>query len=624
MRIVWRRVAIAAATVAVGIGVTVGPAAATPAAAASTTALKRLVIVLPIRHPNRLADRIRAEYSPNSASYRQFLSVSAFANQFGARVSDINAIISYAESYGIQARVDPDHLLINLTGTTAQLNDAFGSHAHIAALLGVSRAASIPAAVANGIVGLQPSGQPPMQSLLATEASCARSVAVHADSGSAPVEGALSPQAYRSLYDMAPLESATAGAGQRIGILTFAPFELSDVETFWKTYGIPDSPSRIAAVPIDGFDEPMNVASAETTLDVEQASSEAPGAQVIVYEAPNTTSGLLDLFFSVVSQDTVEQWSFSWGCAESSVSQKFAMMVNEALEEGAAQGMSQFAAAGDNGAYEGYPSVKTLTSNFPSDSPWVTSAGGTTLPFSDEFYKLDAQGGFIPGSNGQPETFTLTVPHLRAWGWDYFDAYYKDLGFSSVQAAVYRFFPTGGGGGTSAFFSEPWYQAGFQSTNTRTQPDVSLDADPYTGVSLYVTVPGLHAAGLATGWNQIGGTSVVGPNLAGMSAVVNSDDQTQIGLWNPSLYTIAATSGADRPGGPFIPVTHGDNWYYHARATYNLATGLGEPRMAVLARDWSDDTPPDASPEVPLAGALPLALATLAAIVVVARRRQSS
>jgi len=135
-------------------------------------------------------------------------------------------------------------------------------------------------------------------------------------------------------------------------------------------------------LPIDRFDVPLGTDSVETTLDVEQASSEAPRVRIIVCEAPNTTDGLVDLFFSVVSQDAVEQWSFSWGCAEGSVSASFATMVNEALEEGAAQGMSQFAAAGDSGAYEGYPTVKTPVSSFPSDFPWVTSSGVTTLPYT--------------------------------------------------------------------------------------------------------------------------------------------------------------------------------------------------------------------------------------------------
>ncbi len=52
--------------------------------------------------------------------------------------------------------------------------------------------------------------------------------------------------------------------------------------------------------------------SLETTLDVEQSGGIAPGANIIVYQAPNTNQGFIDLFAAAVNADSAETLSASW------------------------------------------------------------------------------------------------------------------------------------------------------------------------------------------------------------------------------------------------------------------------------------------------------------------------
>ena len=68
--------------------------------------------------------------------------------------------------------------------------------------------------------------------------------------------------------------------------------------------------------------------------------------------------------------------------------------------------------------------------------------------------------------------------------------------------------------------------AGFAGRNV---PDVSLDADPFSGFLLYSTEDG----GLLDGF---GGTSFVAPQLNGISALLEQSSHGRLGLWNPMLY----------------------------------------------------------------------------------------
>jgi subtilase family serine protease len=83
---------------------------------------------------------------------------------------------------------------------------------------------------------------------------------------------------------------------------------------------------------------------------------------------------------------------------------------------------------------------------------------------------------------------------------------------------------TGSGGGCSTYESAPSAQSGFATYGQvgcggkRATPDVSLVADPATGVSVYNTTK--YYGG--TGWFTLGGTSASAPMWAARSAVAGS------------------------------------------------------------------------------------------------------
>ena len=359
--------------------------------------------------------------------------------------------------------------------------------------------------------------------------------------------------------------------------------------------------------------------SGETDLDVEQSGGVAPYANVLVYQAPNTDNGFADAFFGAASQNIAGTVSTSWGESETFLQASaaagvetpaYAAAFDEAFLEFAAQGQSGFASAGDRGAYDAFGDLGTtnLSVDTPAASPYITAAGGTTLPWS----------GRLIGPDG---TATVTVPAQRAWGWDYmWKAIAAVSGDSLADAATSN--AVGGGGGFSTAEATPAYQrllpgadrfsAVQQLTPTdyqtivpglveptawtfnpspgvshgtghgRAVPDISADADPLTGYLLYEpSFAGVGRPLLQGGW---GGTSFVAPQLNGSAAVINSVLGHRTGFWNPASYA-AATGGRS----PFTALRQSgasnDNLYYTGNPgePYNEGSGLGYPNLARLA-----------------------------------------
>jgi subtilase family serine protease len=212
------------------------------------------------------------------------------------------------------------------------------------------------------------------------------------------------------------------------------------------------------------------------------------------------------------------------------------------------------------------------------------------------------------------------VRHERAWGWDYL---WKPIATVTGDplAATAESTVVGAGGGFSWFSPQPSYQRGVSGTRTydavryltptapkdfggitepsswifnphprvitgtgtgRAVPDVSTDADPYTGYLYYE--PSAVAAGFPA-LGSAGGTSFVAPQLNGAAAVLSSALGHRVGFLNPALYRLAAAkTGALHPLD--TPGTSNDNIFYTGRpgTVYNPATGLGLPDFTAIAK----------------------------------------
>jgi subtilase family serine protease len=561
-----------------------------------------------------------------------YLTTSQFAKTYGQTSASIDALVGYLRQHGITCHVLADHLDVSTTGTVASYNRALrvrqheyklgavpARHGHLArpaaTFAGTAQPATLPTRVGKIVLSV----------LGLTAYPAAVSNAVHTPAlprGARPAatqKGTLTPADFASRYHLSPLQQAGhLGQGQTIGIVTLASMRASDATHFWSTtLRIQTKANRISLDNVDGGAGKVSQAagSGETTLDVEQSGALAPDANVDVYQAPNTDGGFLDAFATAASQDRAGAVSSSWGDSETFIdfnaaarkeSAHYAQAFNEIFLELAAQGQSSFIAAGDDGAYDAFgdQGSTNLSVDEPGSSPYTTDAGGTTLP------------GTIPVASG----VSATVGTERAWGWDWLWPDWRKLGASSEKSFAEQYI-AGGGGGFSVDEATPFYQAHWLNvhhfsavkyltptdfvskdsvrlptkwnltaapavttgTGTgRAVPDLSADADPYTGYEEYFT--GFSGSPLETGW---GGTSFVAPQLAGTTAVIDSAVGHRVGFWNPSIYRFAAGGGS-----PFTPLDQSgksnDNLYYTGTKgnLFNAGTGLGIPNFAELAADF--------------------------------------
>ncbi|GAA4163023.1 protease pro-enzyme activation domain-containing protein [Gryllotalpicola daejeonensis] len=599
------------------------------------------------------------------------LSVSQFAASYGQTSRTIGALTSYLARYGIRSTVLANRLDVQTSGTASAYDRALnvsqkqyripgrpGRHGEkpgrtqnvhaptrapqlprdlaqsVTAIFGLSNYAAFQSNVlpqtlpASGAAAAAAPGALPTKAAPvikpATVAAAVRKTGVISEEECAEITLGLPrdcnlPQDFATQYGLTGVGRGADGTGQTVGIVTFAALDEGSPEYFWQSLSeTPQRPRTVTVRNVDGGPSAVDSAdSDETDLDVEQAGGVAPGANIVVYQAPNTDLGGIDALFQAAVENTAGSVSMSWANSETLVAWAQATgaapngwrdAFDLAFLELAAQGQSTFVASGDFGAYTSYAEPDLMTTNLSVNafaaSPFVTAAGGTTLPFSVELY----------GSTADVHE-TLAVPTERAWSSAYLWGPTSRLYELSFQDAAMAFVD-GGGGGYSQTQPMPAYQrlvSGSQSftavrnlTSTtpkrlapgltlptdwvanptpaivhgratgRAIPDVSADADPETGYLVYSPLYG--------GIMPVGGTSIVAPQLAGAAATINQANRGRGGFWNPSIYRAAA--GRTSPFTALSTTGGGnDNLFYTGTPDmrYNPATGLGTPNLAKLA-----------------------------------------
>jgi subtilase family serine protease len=564
-------------------------------------------VVVALKVPNRpaLEAFVASTVDPKSANFRKFLTPAEFKARFGQSDAVVARVSALLKANGLSVtKVHENNLLITARGTNAQLAKLFATEIHSYTEKGetfdhpVSKAV-IPAALADvvaHVAGL--STKPIYHANLHTVPKPAKPVALALADAVRPANAMPAPgvpQQYTvgdlaKQYNVTPLYTrGMTGAGTTLGIMTFATFKTTDVAAYWAGVGISNSTTRITTINASAPTKISSNGADETTLDVEQSGGLAPGAKIIVYEGANTDAGELQLYSAAVNANVADTLSISWG--EPEVAEDNIDSLDVLFLQSASQGVPITAASADSGSYDlnnsqvyPYPDYSaTLSVDFPASSPYVLGAGGTTLPVT---LKL---------THG-----TIVVPAVRPWAWDYLSNY---IIANDGQAYYYaNIFPVGGGGGVSVNYPLPSYQTGlpgvqvsaagqslFCFTNPpagsaqpctpgedlidlpaafvgRNVPDISLDADPESGYSLY------FGGSWSTG---SGGTSFVAPQLNGIFALITQQAGHRLGWLHPQLYGAFKTQGY-AAGSPFRPVTTGTNWFYSAKASYNPATGIGE------------------------------------------------
>ncbi len=312
----------------------------------------------------------------------------------------------------------------------------------------------------------------------------------------------------QTIYPVYGLTFDTTGGSQVIAIVDAFdyPTAENDLNVFSSTLGLPQCTTAnpcFQKVYASGSKPRANCGWAqEAALDIEWAHAMAPKAKIVLVEAAsNSFTNLLaavDVATSIVTASGGKgEVSMSWGGSEFSGETSYDNhFVNS--------NVVYFGSSGDTGGVTIYPSA----------SPYVVAAGGTTI-------NRDRQGNFTS------ET-----------GW------------------------SGSGGGPSKYEAKLGYQSGLAGTK-RSIPDFSFDSDPNSGVSVYDST---RCQGMS-GWLVFGGTSVASPALAG---IVNRAGHFSNGSV-AELTTIYAGLGSSN----FRDITSGQAGNFSAAPGWDFVTGVG-------------------------------------------------
>ena len=507
-----------------------------------------LAISLPIRDPNGLKNFIDQAYNPSSSTFGHYLTPSEFADRYGPTAADYQAVTDFARSQGLTVQTThANRLVLDVSGPSSAIASTF--HVNLNRYIGADgkaffapdREPSLPASIAarvQSVIGLS------------SDLTMRPQYMIGKPKGRAQVYGTgflgdLSPYDVNSAYNL--LDVPQTGKGQVLGVFELDGYTPSDIATYTSYYGL--RPIPLQNILVDGFPGQPTAfgGDIEVDLDVELLNAVAPGAsKILVYEAPpeaptragyvNQGVSVVDLLSRMATDNLANEISISWGYPETQVAPATLAAENAIFQEMAAQGQSVFAASGDNGAFADGYDLGVLD---PGAQPYLTGVGGTTL-YNTPF---------------------LTYAGETSW---------NELENPNGPGGA-------GGGGISQFWPIPSYQlgsvseiSGASSTN-RNVPDVSLNADPYTGYSEFCSDPSIFSV---DGWTTVGGTSAAAPLWSAFTARVNqaryAAKTAPIGFLNPAIYKLAAT------GLGFHDIADASyNGSYPAVPGYDLSTGLG-------------------------------------------------
>ena len=231
-------------------------------------------------------DSLETKSSPN---FHHWMTAQEFGERFGLAKTDLEAVVGWLESHGLRVNgVYPSGMLIDFSGTAAQVREAFQTEIHYLDVKGERHFGNIsdpriPAALApvvTGIISLHDFRPHPMHRLHTA----------HTEFTYTDILGdenyAVVPADLAKIYDLNPLFSADiSGQGQTIVLIEDTDvFSATDWSTFRQTFGLAGytsasftqvHPPAPASLPGNNCADPGVVApnDAEAIIDAEWASA---------------------------------------------------------------------------------------------------------------------------------------------------------------------------------------------------------------------------------------------------------------------------------------------------------------------------------------------------------------
>lgn len=507
------------------------------------------------RNSAALTRAVKATYTPGTSSYHRFITRAQWNTRFAPSTTTVSKVTSYLEHAGFASiTVTSNRLLVSADANVARVERAFHTSLANALIDGVRRFVNVtPAMVPASLRGA-------VQAVLGlNDIPLSRpKLSVVKSAGAPALETGLYPKQFDTTYDA---KGTHSGSKTKIAVMTEG-----DVSGTITTLRYAERKEHMRRVPVTvvavGPQSPDTSGADEFDMD-SQVSTMVPGIvkRLYMYNIGSLVdTNILAGVNTFVAQDSAQALSASLGGCDLTAYLDGTMAATDVtLQEGALQGQSFFASAGDNGAGCAFVAATGVPSgvpeaNWPCSGEYTVCVGGTSLI-------TDAKGN-----------------RIAEIGW------------------------AGGGGGFSVaanpgFWtqdSDPLYEASLVNGG-RAVPDIALDGDPN------VATPAKIYVGKTL--EYVAGTSLSSPMMLGFWARLESGHRNLLGFASPDLYalydkvnpgtsittpevavTVVVPSLTPKPVPGFTDIVIGDNGPYPDLPGYDEVTGLGAPNVAVLNR----------------------------------------
>lgn len=534
-------------------------------ATGTVPASQKLSVQVWLRPRLSKAESLAAAVStPGSASFHHYLSPASYAAQFGASIASAAKVESWLRGAGFSSiKASPLRSYVRATGAASVINAAFHTQLKLyPASAGVSAgpyrlrandsAISVPSSLSGsvlGVTGLDNAGPVlPLQRPGATaigkttprptvtakpkSAPCSYYYGEYTATGLPKQFGTTSFPTDNCGYSGTQLRkaygasTAATGSGQTVALIELGLTRdmFLTLHDYAKKNGLPGpAGSRYSELSLGRGSQCGDPFDVEEQLDVEMSYAMAPAAHQLVVGGDSCNQGdyglqgLFDADLAVLGtggHPLATVASNSWGSGSEGQAPSLTDIEHGILVQAAAEGVGMYFSSGDgSGVYE------------PASDPDAISVGGTTLGIG--------KGGSRLFETGWSEGISL----LDRKSWVFLGEY---------GAA---------GGGPSLLWAEPSYQTGVVPTalvtppgnragTVRSVPDISADADPFTGAAVGVLV--FHnKSGKPPTYSQfpVGGTSESAPLVAGLVTAAQQGQPAPFGFADPVLYQLFQTDG---------------------------------------------------------------------------------
>lgn len=551
---------------------------------------------------SNLEQLLAQQQDPTSPNYHRSLTPEEFADRFGVSQADLNRIIAWLKSQNLKVvGIARARNWIAVSAAAGAAEQAFGVQLHhylvnnelhyanavepsipvslqgiVTAIRGLNDFRLRPALRLRGTVTLNTT-QPQYNSATLCQSTIA------------PSGHCIGPNDLATIYNITPLFNAGLnGSGQTIVVVGQTDIRVADITAYRTFFSLPAINLQQTLVPgsADPGISPGDLG--ESDLDLENSGAVARNATInFVYSTDVTTSAQY-----AIDQNLAPVLSMSYGDCEAAYSASEASSMQSMAQQANAEGITWFAAAGDNGATDCYgdrfPGADNIASvDLPASLPGVTGIGGTQF--------TEGTGNYWSATNTASNASALSYIPETAW---------NDTSIAGTPDAT--------GGGASVYFTKPSWQTGegVPNDNARDVPDVAISAsdehDYYLIFSSDPTVCGTPTRDTATCEAGIGGTSVGPPAFSGLAALLNQsfisggqEASAGLGNINPTLYSLFQSTPS-----AFHNVTTGNNVIdvtctrtetnctpgpvgYYAGAGYSQVTGIGSVNASALMTAWA-------------------------------------